>query len=95
MRQKSSPARQPRSVSQLLTADSLEHCGFDHRKANAARSAPLGGIFWDGGAETFIHKGTNGRWRDVLSEDEVRKYEDEAYRQLGPACAHWLATGER
>ena len=45
----------------------VEHCSFDYMKRNAAKSAPLGGAFWDGGAETFIHKGTNGRWRDVLS----------------------------
>ena len=41
-------------------------------KRNAAKSAPLGGAFWDGGAETFINKGTNGRWRDVLSAAESR-----------------------
>ena len=38
---------------------------------------------------------TNGRWRDVLSADESRKYEEMALRNLGPDCAHWLATGER
>ena len=72
----------------------LEHCSFDYMKANAERSAPLGGITFEGGAQTFIHKGTNGRWRDVLSPEEVRKYEDLALRQLGPDCARWLATGE-
>ena len=35
----------------------LEHCSFDYMKANATASVPLGGAFWDGGAETFIHKG--------------------------------------
>ena len=45
----------------------VEHCAFDWMKANAAKAAPLGGVFWDGGAETFINKGTNGRWREVLT----------------------------
>jgi aryl sulfotransferase len=63
-------------------------------KANADKTAPLGGIFWDGGAQTFIHKGTNGRWRDVLTPEEVRKYEDLALRKLGQECSHWVASGE-
>jgi aryl sulfotransferase len=71
----------------------LEHCGFDHMKAHATKSVPLGGAFWDGGAATFVHKGTNGRWRDTLTVDDCRRYEETARRELGEACARWLATG--
>lgn len=73
----------------------LEHCSFDWMKRNATRSVPLGGAFWDAGAEVFIHKGTNGRWRDVLGTAECAEYERRAREELGEACAHWLATGER
>lgn len=73
----------------------LTHCGFDYMKQNATRSVPLGGIFWDGGAQTFINKGTNGRWRDALTADDVDCYERRARAELGEACAHWLATGQR
>jgi aryl sulfotransferase len=73
----------------------LEHCSFDYMKRNAARTVPLGGVFWDGGAQTFIHQGTNGRWREVLSLAEKRRYEDLALEHLGPECAPWLATGDR
>ena len=72
----------------------LEHCSFDYMKQNATQSVPLGGIFWEGGAQTFIHKGTNGRWRDTLTAEESQKYEKMAKEELGDACAHWLATGE-
>ena len=71
----------------------LEHCSFDYMKRNAAKSAPLGGSFWDGGAETFIHKGTNGRWRDILGPDDIRKYERLALDKLGAKAAAWLAGG--
>lgn len=74
--------------------DILHHCSFDYMKANATKSVPLGGAFWDGGAQTFIHKGTNGRWRDTLSAEEVKNYEKHANTQLGVECAKWLATGE-
>jgi aryl sulfotransferase len=73
----------------------VSHCTFDYMKAHAAESAPLGGIFWDGGAETFINKGVNGRWRDLLSAQDVKAYEDRALAELGPDCAKWLATGKR
>ena len=72
----------------------LEHCSFDYMKANATPSVPLGGAFWDGGAEQFIFKGTNGRWRDILNESEIKKYDDLAIAKLGHDSAHWLATGQ-
>ncbi|MCI0432012.1 MAG: sulfotransferase domain-containing protein [Rhodospirillales bacterium] len=73
----------------------LEHCGFAWMKAHAGNCAPLGGALWDGGGETFIHKGTNGRWRDVLTAEDCRRYEDMAKRELGETCARWLVTGVR
>jgi aryl sulfotransferase len=73
----------------------VEHCTFDYMKTHAAKSAPLGGILWDGGAETFINKGTNGRWRDLLTAEDNRRYEERAVQELGADCAHWLMTGER
>lgn len=72
----------------------LEHCSFNYMRQNAEKSVPLGGVPWKGGARTFIHKGTNGRWRDLLTEDDVRNYEAAALENLGPACTHWLETGE-
>ena len=71
----------------------LEHCSFAYMKANATKSVPLGGAFWDGGAEAFVHKGTNGRWRDTLTPDDVAAYEARAVAELGPECARWLAAG--
>ncbi len=71
----------------------VEYCSFDWMKKNATKSTPLGGAFWDGGAEVFINKGVNGRWRDVLSAADSAAYEERAVAELGPACARWLATG--
>jgi aryl sulfotransferase len=73
----------------------VEHCGFTWMKRNATKSAPLGGTFWDGGADVFINQGINGRWRDVLTPEDQSRYEAMALDQLGSECAAWLATGER
>jgi aryl sulfotransferase len=73
----------------------LEYCSFDWMKANATRYAPMGGVAWEGGAQTFIHRGVNGRWLETLTSEEIAEYEARAVRELGPECAHWLATGVR
>ena len=52
-----------------------------------APSVPLGGAFWDGGAQTFINKGVNGRWRDMLSAEDCAAYQ--------PARAGGTGTGLR
>lgn len=72
----------------------VEHCTFDYMKNNSELVAPLGGSIWDGGGKTFINKGTNGRWRDTLTADDIANYERTAVERLGEECAHWLATGE-
>ena len=71
----------------------LHHCSFEYMKANATKSVPLGGVFWDGGAQTFIHKGKNGRWRETLDEDEIRRYERRCVEELGIECARWMSGG--
>jgi aryl sulfotransferase len=53
----------------------------------------LGGVLWEGGAQTFINKGTNGRWRDLLTPADIADYEARALHELGPDCAAWLARG--
>jgi aryl sulfotransferase len=73
----------------------VEHCSFTWMKANATKSTPLGGAIWDRGAEVFINKGTNGRWRDVLTAEDINRYEATAREKLGDECAAWLATGRR
>ena len=72
----------------------LEYCSFEWMRRNATKSVPLGGAFWDAGAQVFINQGVNGRWADTLTQEDVADYEARAVQQLGPECARWLATGE-
>jgi aryl sulfotransferase len=71
----------------------VRHSSFEWMKANADKVAPLGGEVFQGGGTTFINKGSNGRWRDVLSEHDIASYEARALAELGPECAHWLSHG--
>lgn len=46
-----------------------------------------------GGAKTFINKGTNGRWKGVLTEGDLALYHDVVSRELTQDCQHWLENG--
>ncbi|MGI9399613.1 MAG: sulfotransferase domain-containing protein, partial [Rhizobiaceae bacterium] len=72
----------------------LKHCSFDYMKANAEQATPLGGAVWEGGAKTFVHKGTNGRWQNELPDELSQAYEKMAVEKLGEECAAWLKTGK-
>ena len=63
----------------------VERCGLDYMREQATGSRfPPG----------FFNKGTNGRWRDVLSPEEAALCDEVAAYKLTPDCAHWLKTGE-
>lgn len=72
----------------------LEHCSFDYMKTHAAQSVPFAGDIFEGGAQTFMHKGVNGRWKDLLTSEDIEKYEQTTEENLGVECAYWLSTGK-
>ncbi len=53
---------------------------------------PIDTMF-EGGAMGFIFKGTNGRWRDVLTDDEVACYQKRASECLSVEAVEWLEHG--
>lgn len=50
------------------------------------------GAVFEGGADRFLFKGTNGRWRGVMSPDDLTLYEAAADR-LTPGLARWIEGG--
>jgi aryl sulfotransferase len=66
---------------------------FDNMKKDAAILLPNADAMLRGGATTFFHKGTNGRWRDVLNADDLALYERAAARELSDECRRWLEGG--
>lgn len=72
----------------------VKHSTFGWMKANAEVPAPpIASVAFDGGARTFINKGTNSRWKDKLSDEDLRAYDARAKQELGEECAHWLEHG--
>jgi aryl sulfotransferase len=50
---------------------------------------------FDRGADRFINKGQSGRWRQYLTDGDVRRYEAIVKRACTPGLAHWLEGGRR
>jgi aryl sulfotransferase len=69
-------------------------CTIEHMRRIAADD-PLMKRAFRQGSGTFFNKGTNGRWRDVLSPAEIEKADTLANRELTPDCAAWLRDGGR
>jgi aryl sulfotransferase len=72
----------------------VEHCGFAYMKRNADKAMGAGAALFNTGAKNFINKGTNERWRDVLTPAEIAWADEFAAANLTPDCARWLATGK-
>ena len=60
-------------------------------KTSGADSDPAAMVF-EGGIDRFLFKGTNGRWREVLTDDDQALY-DEAAASLDPELRAWLEGG--
>jgi aryl sulfotransferase len=70
----------------------VERCTFDAMQTRGAEIGAFEALF-EGGVRSFIFKGTNGRWRDVLTADEVARYAAKVGAVLPPAGAAWLEQG--
>ena len=71
----------------------LATVGLDAMRDRGARRRddPMAMVF-EGGAARFFYKGDNGRWRDVLTDDDLALYEAAA-ATLDPALRQWLEGG--
>jgi aryl sulfotransferase len=66
---------------------------FETMRQQADQLLPQAEAAFEGGARTFLFKGTNGRWRDVLSPEELALHTETVANVLTPQCAAWLEHG--
>ena len=71
------------AIDEMQLPGILQRCSFQWMRDNADRIGELERIFV-GGGQSFFYKGTNDRWRDVLTAAELARY-DELSRAAMPA----------
>jgi aryl sulfotransferase len=72
--------------------DIVELVSFSSMKRDAEQINPDSQFVFKGGPRTFINKGTNGRWRNVLKDDDLALYHAAARRELSDGAQEWLET---
>jgi len=72
--------------------EAVDRCTFESMRENKEMLGPLDAMF-EGGTRGFIFKGTNGRWRDVLSTEEIAHYQSRSRELLPPEAIAWLEHG--
>lgn len=70
-----------------------ETASFANMKQNAENFVPgAGRDFWHDSAR-FFNKGTSGQWRDMITDEDEKKFEKRLGQLLPPDVASWLLGG--
>jgi aryl sulfotransferase len=72
----------------------VARCTFERMRGDEGRIGAVDMVF-KGGLKNFVFKGTNGRWRGVLTADELAAYQRRVAETLPPECAAWMEHGRR
>jgi len=78
-----------------LMRDLVRTAQFETMKAQGEDLMPELREAFDRGAERFLHQGTNGRWKDALTKEDLARYDALVRRKFSPAQARWMAHGRR
>jgi aryl sulfotransferase len=80
-------------VAESRWPEMVRKASFEEMKKEADEILPELQMGFAHGAQSFIHKGTNERWRNVLTPDELATSDAAVARALSPDCARWLEHG--
>lgn len=71
----------------------VEAARFESMKKDGRALLPVLDNIFKEGSDTFINRGTNERWREVLQNDDVEFYTRRVDSELSPGLANWLTSG--
>lgn len=76
-----------------LWREMVKAADFAAMRAQGAELLAEAGDNWQGGASTFLHRGTNGRWQEILTEADLAAYEEAASALMAPDLRAWAEGG--
>jgi aryl sulfotransferase len=71
----------------------VEAASFEAMKRDGGKLLAGSERLFRGGHETFLHRGTNSRWRGFLTDADLDLYERRINAELSPYLIRWLAEG--
>jgi aryl sulfotransferase len=75
---------------------SLVACAsFEAMREAGGELMPFTRTMFREGPQRFFNKGVNGRWRGVLTDDDLALYDAKVREKFSPGLATWLAAGRQ
>ncbi|WP_433345244.1 sulfotransferase domain-containing protein [Micromonospora sp. CA-111912] len=71
--------------------DLVRAATFDSMRGRAEALTPVAAMWSD--PKRFFNQGVSGQWRDLLDEDDLRRYEDRVAKLAEPDLIDWLHRG--
>lgn len=75
-----------------LWLEVVDRCTFSRMRADAKKVGDFDRLV-EGGAQSFLFQGTNGRWQGVLTTEELQRYQRRVDELLPLEAAQWLEHG--
>jgi aryl sulfotransferase len=83
------------SIEEHLWPSLVQAAGFEAMRTAGDELMPFTKAMLTDGSRRFFNKGVNGRWREVLTEDDLALYEARVRETLAPDLGSWLEGGRR
>lgn len=80
-------------VDETIWPDLVKAATFDEMRKSGARIKPHASHGMEKGANGFFNKGTGGRWREHLLDEDLKLYDDKVAEKFSPSLASWIELG--
>lgn len=82
-------------INETLWPSLVTAAGFKEMQESGEALIPELKVSRTNGAQSFFYRGTNGRWRGVLTDDDLAHYDAKVREKFTPGLAAWLEGGRR
>ena len=83
------------AVNEEIWPQLVDAARFETMKAQGKALLPAAVHAFAEGHDTFIYRGTNERWRELLTAEDLAAYEARTAEALPPGLKAWLAQGRK
>ena len=81
------------SIEEQLWPTLVQAAGFEAMRTAGDELMPFTKAMLTDGSDRFFNKGVNGRWRELLTKEDLVLYEARVREVLTPGLASWLEGG--
>jgi aryl sulfotransferase len=80
-------------VDEAIWPEIVKAGDFSSMKKSADQLMPGAGMIFKGGGNTFLNKGTNNRWKDLVDPADLALFDTKVKAEFSPSLAAWAEHG--